>query len=301
MLVFAAAIEERQRAVGGVVAPVPPRAVRPGLAGRGAADRLEDVEHARRSALAGRDAELADEAGAVAGVLQQRWIADRHVRVGERRRAEGEAVRALVLAGQDRRARRRADRRGDEGVVEAHALGGQRFEVRGAQASVADAAQAVPALVVGDDDEQVGEPLRRRVGRDCAGRGEGGERDGDEHGEAAQHRRTITARCAVTLPGTGSQRLARRQRWPTRAEEPATAGSSWRAPLERSPHRCGCAKGTPLLQRRRQPPRHRTGCTAIGTSSSDGVSASTLNSPRKRRPASVVNSSVQRPTASVGA
>ena len=90
----------------------------------------------------------------------------------------GEVVQHLVAPGvssaEEGRATRRAERRGDEGVGEARALGRQAIEVRRLQPGeqrllshlALDHAERIPALVIGEDDEDVGTP--RGAGGACA-------------------------------------------------------------------------------------------------------------------------------------
>ncbi len=98
---------------------------------------------------------LADEGGLVAGRLQQlREGRQRVIRipllVGRH------PVHVGVDAGEVAGARRAAERRGDEGAGEAHAAGGQAVEPRGLDPGVAGAAQGVGAMLVGQDEDEVG-------------------------------------------------------------------------------------------------------------------------------------------------
>ena len=78
-----------------------------------------------------------------------------------------DTVDVAVLAGDERGARRGAEGVHDEGVAEADALGGEAVEVRRAQPWEAgalallalDDAERVPALVVGEDVDEVGRAL----------------------------------------------------------------------------------------------------------------------------------------------
>ena len=84
--------------------------------------------------------------------------------VGKRRAVVGDAVEVVVAAGEKRGAARRAEREGDEGVAEAHALGGEAVHVRRLEPREARPlallalhdAHRVPALVVGVDEQEVG-------------------------------------------------------------------------------------------------------------------------------------------------
>ena len=96
------------------------------------------------------------------------------VRGGEERAQDADAVR--VGAGEERRARRRADRLRHVEVGEAHALGGQPVDVRRADARRAVDADVAVAEVVGVHEDDV----RRAVGRRCRPGSLGGKASQDE-------------------------------------------------------------------------------------------------------------------------
>ena len=148
------------------------------LAGRGVEHRI-DV-----GALAGQDlpavearrvaaeVPLADHAGVVAAGLEQpRDGLPRAVEAVEHRHA----VDVRVLAGQDRRAARRADRVGHEDVVEPHALAGEAVDVRRRVHPRAVGADRVGGVVVRHDEDDV-----RTVG--------GGSRTGQDREQDRQNR-----------------------------------------------------------------------------------------------------------------
>ncbi len=104
-------------------------------------------------------APLADKPGVVPGPLQQRGIG-----LGElpRREAGAEIDDSMpggVLAREDARAIRHADRRGNEAVLKDHALLGQPIDVGRTDDIVAHAAQRVPPLVIGQQEDDI-RPLR---------------------------------------------------------------------------------------------------------------------------------------------
>ena len=100
--------------------------------------------------------ELADEAGVVAGRLQQRRVADVAELPAQRRGEEGELVAALVQPGEVAGPAGGTHRGGGEGVGEAHPAVPQQVEVRGMDDAVAGAAHQVGALVVGEQKDDVG-------------------------------------------------------------------------------------------------------------------------------------------------
>jgi hypothetical protein len=122
---------------------------------------------------AAADAEFADEPGVVAGGAEQERVG-----LGPSGGRQGalkvaHAVAAQVLAGKDGSAADGADRGGDEVVLEKSAARGEGVEMRGLQGGVADAAEGVPALIVGEDEEEVGS-IRRGRGRRRRLRADGG-------------------------------------------------------------------------------------------------------------------------------
>jgi len=101
-------------------------------------------------------APLADEPDIVARPLQQRRIDPRQL---IRRQAVAEApvvVPGGILPGDDARAVGHTDRGRHEGVVEHHALLGQAVDVGRVDDPVAHAAERVPALIVGQQKDDVG-------------------------------------------------------------------------------------------------------------------------------------------------
>jgi hypothetical protein len=74
------------------------------------------------------------------------------------------------LSGQDRRARRRADRLGDVGAREARAFGGEAVEVWRVMFATAITGEIVRTEVIGENEDDVG--TRRRGGREYRQRGE---------------------------------------------------------------------------------------------------------------------------------
>ena len=69
------------------------------------------------------------------------------------------AVGVDVLARDNAVARRTADRPLHKGATERHATGGQPVNVRGDDVVVTQAAERVPALLVGDDQDDVGRAI----------------------------------------------------------------------------------------------------------------------------------------------
>ncbi len=69
-----------------------------------------------------------------------------------------------VLAGEDGGAAGRADRVGDEGVAEQHALGGQPVDVRRLVDARAVGADGVGRVVVGEDQQDIGAVALARAG-----------------------------------------------------------------------------------------------------------------------------------------
>ena len=105
---------------------------------------------------------FAEVGGLISRVPQQGGVGDRVFR--KRRAVVHDAVDVVVLAGEKSGATGRADRVGDEGVAEAHAASGETVHVRGFEPRVAglfpmlflDRAHRIPAVVVGDDEDEVG-------------------------------------------------------------------------------------------------------------------------------------------------
>ena len=118
---------------------------------------------------------LAEGRGGVARVVED--PGDRRFVQVEPLSAPGSGVDAgprVVAAGQEFRARRRADR-ADEEPSEGGALSRQRVDVRRADVDVAVEAQVSPALVVGQKEDDVGP--RRRIRRPAGGDRRGNERE----------------------------------------------------------------------------------------------------------------------------
>src|SRR5699024_1630385 len=100
--------------------------------------------------------DLAEVAGAVAALAQQ--LGQHGPRRG-RERGVGEPVAApalLVRARDEPCPGGRADGGGDVGAVEAHPLGGEAVQVRGAGVRAAARGEIAVAVVVGDDQQDVG-------------------------------------------------------------------------------------------------------------------------------------------------
>ena len=106
---------------------------------------------------------LSDVRGQVAGLLQFEVIVRQPMAHRVARHVVDDPVAARVLAGQDRGAVRRADRRGVEGAIEEHAFGGQPVNVRRLHVGVAACAELVVAQVVDQYDEEIG-PSHARKG-----------------------------------------------------------------------------------------------------------------------------------------
>ena len=100
--------------------------------------------------------ELADEAGVVAGSLQQRRVADVAELPTQRRGVEGELMPALVQPREVAGPAGGTHRGGGEGVGEAHPAVPQQVEVRGVDGAIAGTAHQVGALVVGEQEQNVG-------------------------------------------------------------------------------------------------------------------------------------------------
>ena len=97
---------------------------------------------------------FADHRRAVALVAQQVHEGDRFQRQGQA--VGGHAVRARHLAGHDGRPVRHADRAGDVEAVERQAAGGDGIDVRGPDDVVAVTAQMIRAVLVRDDENDIG-------------------------------------------------------------------------------------------------------------------------------------------------
>ena len=103
---------------------------------------------------------LADNADVVTGIAQflrirPRALGDRDL-VGDVPLGVGQDLMlAGALAGQERGARRRADRRGGEAVGEGEARFAHRVDDGGARVGVAQAADRIGAVLVGHDDQDV--------------------------------------------------------------------------------------------------------------------------------------------------
>ena len=101
-------------------------------------------------------AELADEASEVAAFAQQRRVGALPLLLGEViRGAEAHSMQALRHASEIRDPARRANRRGDVGVLEAHRVPHQRIEMRCLHKGMAHRAEGVVTLVVGEEEDDV--------------------------------------------------------------------------------------------------------------------------------------------------
>jgi hypothetical protein len=94
-------IDKLDRAVAGQFRLMAQRAIRLLFQVGVAANWMEGVKHRLAIPLGDIDAELADEAGAIAGPAQHRRVAHLDKLADDRRRAEGVLVRPLVKAGQE--------------------------------------------------------------------------------------------------------------------------------------------------------------------------------------------------------
>src|SRR5262249_18764159 len=118
---------------------------------------------------------LADVGRGISRSLERSRIAGQVVGVlGE---VVAHAVRVRIDAAEEARAARRAERIGHERVREPYALVGDAVHVRRFEIAVSGAAQAVPALIVGNDEDDIRRTPRRtatgqRGGRAGGGRGE---------------------------------------------------------------------------------------------------------------------------------
>jgi hypothetical protein len=99
---------------------------------------------------------LADVRGQVAELLQLDVVIRQPVAHRVARHVVDDAVTTCVLAGHDRSAVRRADRRGVESSLEKHAFGSQPVDVRRLHVGVAARAELIVAQVIHQDDEEIG-------------------------------------------------------------------------------------------------------------------------------------------------
>src|SRR5699024_2599772 len=160
-------------------------------AGRGhAVERAVEAVTLGAGAVAGlfeAVVDLAEVAGAVAALAQQ--LGQHGPRRG-RERGVGEPVAApalLVRARDEPCPGGRADGGGDVGAVEAHPLGGEAVQVRGAGVRAAARGEIAVAVVVGDDQQDVGAVGRGGGHEDLGGstgRWTGGPTDGPGGGPA---------------------------------------------------------------------------------------------------------------------
>ena len=131
------------------------------LDGRGPAGEVGAVEGVLLGAALLADMPFAEGAGVVAGLAQVGGVGDEVVgqfgEVADVALEVGEqAVAVRHEAGEDGAARRRADGGGRVGLGEEHALGGETVDVGRAAHGVAVAAQGVEALLVAEEEEDVG-------------------------------------------------------------------------------------------------------------------------------------------------
>ena len=171
--------DHRKRAVAVLLHPldreVGADVVEPALGGRGdavdferavlvapVADEACRVIEARTLAALVAHVPLADVGGPVTGGAQQRGVGDGIRR--KRRAVVGDAVEVVVAAREKRSPARSAERKGDEGVAEAHTLGGEPVHVRRLEPREARPlallalhdAHRVPAVIVGVEEQEVG-------------------------------------------------------------------------------------------------------------------------------------------------
>jgi hypothetical protein len=118
---------------------------------------------ARARAVVVAHVPLAEEAGAIAGLLQ--FEREHRQRMTFASRVVDDAVRVRILAGQETGPARRAQRRRGERVGEARALAGQPVHVRRLDERMSGGAKVVPAHVVDQDEDDVGASGWRRGGR----------------------------------------------------------------------------------------------------------------------------------------
>ena len=149
-------VDELDRPVACQLALVPERAVGLFLEIRAAADRLKGVEHRLTILLVHVHTKLSDEAGLVTCLSQQYRIAELSKLAVNRSCTEGKLVRPLVQTGQDRGSTGRTDGGGHEHIAEPYALLGQAIQGWRFQKRMAGTAQAVPAVVVGQEEKNIG-------------------------------------------------------------------------------------------------------------------------------------------------
>jgi len=119
------------------------------------------VVEARALAVLVAHVPLAEVGGLVAGGAHQGGMGDRVF--GQGGVVVDDAVGVVVAAGEERGAAGRAEREGDKCVAETHALGGEPVHGRRLEPRVAGAfamlalhgPHRVPALVIGDDEQEV--------------------------------------------------------------------------------------------------------------------------------------------------
>ena len=99
---------------------------------------------------------LAEEAGPVSGCRQRLRKCLEPVARGIARGVVDDAVRVTVLAGQDRRPARRAERGGGERVAKGDAFAGHAIDRRRLDEGMTRKAEIVPAQVVDEDDDDIG-------------------------------------------------------------------------------------------------------------------------------------------------
>ena len=116
----------------------------------------EIVEHFLFRVADHTDAELANEARLVPGLTQQSGVAPVGVFLGDRWCTEGKPVRSLIQSREERGPTRCADGGGHEGISEAHPPRCQRVDDGGLDDGMARTAQRIVALVVCQDEDQIG-------------------------------------------------------------------------------------------------------------------------------------------------
>ncbi len=182
----------------------------------GQAVEVQEVEHPLPGAVLDRHAELADEAGAVAGPAEQGRIADVGEGAREGRLGEGVGVGPLVSSAEDAGPAGGADRGRDEGPVEPDSVPGQGIRVRRPDDRVAGAAQGVEALVVGQDEEDVGRDRRSGSRKPPRPEGQGSQAGGRSPEELAARERCHAVTCLSACPFACRSRSPGRgrPRWP---------------------------------------------------------------------------------------
>ena len=123
----------------------------------------EIVEAAGRQRPA--QAPFADEAGPISRLAEQHRIRVGQQSGRQRLHPGQHAVGSRVKPGEDAGPAGHADGGGDKGIGEPHAAGGQGVDVRRLQNRVAGAAHRIPALVVGDENDEVWPAERSPAGR----------------------------------------------------------------------------------------------------------------------------------------